>query len=87
MKGILWGVLALTILDLALTSDVVTSLPVALAGVARWVKNWIDPSVPFLTQSGNLTTAAAPPVKAPPAPVMTLAQPRPGSLPSSVSVA
>lgn len=73
MKGILWGILGLTFLDLVLNSNV--NLPGAFTGVATWLADWMSPSVPLLKASANTSSTGTPPTS--PAQINLLSSPPP----------
>lgn len=66
MRTFLWGIFALAVLDLVLTSKV--EIPQAGAGIAKWISDWLDPTVPLITAS-PVQTSSTP---ANPTPIPTL---------------
>lgn len=78
MKSLLWAVLGLALLDLALTSNL--AIPKVAEGVAKWVSDWIDPTVPLITASPIQTSST--PANPTPIPVLgPNASPFPGPFP------
>ena len=62
----MWAVLGLALLDFTLTTNL--AIPKVAEGVAKWVSDWIDPTVPLITASPIQTSSA--PANPTPIPVL-----------------
>jgi len=66
VKGLLWGVLGLTFLDLILMSPL--EIPKAGKALAKWIEDWMNPAVPLLSQQASTKSSTGTAPTIPPIP-------------------